>query len=60
MERTLVDGEVWLPSRSELNVRRNLPPFAVSQPLAFGAELVDHRKFSVETDFELTLPAAAR
>jgi hypothetical protein len=60
MERTLVDGEVWLPSRSELNVRRNLPPFAVSQPLAFGTELVDHRKFSVETDFELTLPAAAR
>jgi hypothetical protein len=64
-ERTLVDGEVWLPFRSELNLRRSLNlfgviPVAASQPLLLAIQFTGHRKFSVETGFEVALPDAGR
>jgi hypothetical protein len=64
-ERTLVDGDAWLPLRSELNLRRTLAilgvvPVAASPPLLLAIQLTGHRKFSVETGFEVALPAAGR
>jgi hypothetical protein len=64
-ERTLVDGEVWLPARSELNLRRTLSlfgaiPVNASQPLLLAIQFTGHRKFSVDTDFEVALPDAGR
>jgi hypothetical protein len=64
-ERTLVDGEVWLPFRSELNLRRNLNlfgafPVSASHPLLLGVQFTGHRKFSVDTAFEIALPGPAR
>jgi hypothetical protein len=64
-ERTLIDGDVWLPLRSELNMRRHLSlfgtiPVSASQPLLLAIQFTGHRKFSVETDFEVALPEAGR
>ena len=64
-ERTLVDDEVWLPSRSELNMRRNLAlfgtfPVSASQPLFLAIQFTGHRKFSVETSFEVQPPDPTR
>jgi hypothetical protein len=52
MEQTLVNDEVWLPSRIETNLRRRLGFGALAQPL-ITVRFTDHKKFSVETDSRL-------
>jgi hypothetical protein len=59
MEQTLVNGEVWLPSRLEANLRRSLRFGAVAQPL-ITVRFTDHKQFGVETDTAVELPDAAR
>ena len=64
-ERTLVDGDVWLPLRSELSMRRNLElfgafPVSASQPLLLSIQFSGHRKFSVDSHVEVPLPEAGR
>jgi membrane protein implicated in regulation of membrane protease activity len=54
VERTLVNDEVWLPSRSESNLRRT-STFALIQVLAV-IRYTDHKKFNVDTDSKVTLP----
>jgi hypothetical protein len=55
MEQTLVNDEVWLPSRIETNVRRSLRFGALGQPL-IAVQFTDHKKFNVETDSKVALP----
>jgi hypothetical protein len=55
VEQTLVNGEVWLPSRVETNVRRSLAFGALAQPLA-TVLFTGHKKFGVETDAAIALP----
>jgi hypothetical protein len=59
MEQTLVNDEVWLPSRIEANLRRSLVFGALAQPL-IAVQFTDHKKFNVETDSKVTLPDVAR
>lgn len=59
MEQSLVNGEVWLPSRIETNLRRSLAFGALAQPL-ITVQFKDHKKFNVETDTTVTLPDAGR
>jgi len=59
MEQTLINDEVWLPSHFETNVRRSLGFGALAQSL-LAVQFTDHKKFQVETDSTIALPAAAR
>lgn len=59
MEQTLVNDEVWLPSRAETNVRRSLGFGALAQSLVV-VQFTDHKKFTVETDSTIALPTPAR
>ena len=54
-ERTLVNDEVWLPSRSETN-RRLSWAFGKHSLLIQTMQCTDHRKFNVATDTAVTLP----
>ena len=57
IERTLVNDEVWLPSRAELAHRWTFFFGARSQWLA-TTQYTDHKKFTVATDSAITLPDA--
>jgi hypothetical protein len=57
IERTLVNDEVWLPSRADLALRWNLFFGARSQWLT-TLQCTDHKKFTVATDSAITLPDA--
>jgi hypothetical protein len=59
IERTLVNGVVWLPSRADLALRWNMFFGARSQWLT-AIQCTDHKKFTVETDSTIVLPDAAR
>jgi hypothetical protein len=59
MEHTLVNDEVWLPSRIEANVRRSLRFGVLAQPF-MAVQFTDYRKFNVDTDSTIAPPAAAR
>ena len=55
MERTLVNDDVWLPSRLETNVRRTWA-FGKHSNWTDTVVYSDHKKFSVDSDFKVTLP----
>jgi hypothetical protein len=57
MEQTFVNGEVWLPSRVETNLRRSLNFGALAQPL-MAVQFTNHKKFNVDTDSTIALPLA--
>ena len=59
IERLLVNNEVWLPSREETNLRWG---FAFGNRAQFlgTIQYTDYKKFSVDTDTTITLPAAGR
>ena len=59
MEQTLVNDEVWLPSRIETNLRRSVNFGALLQAL-IAVQFTGHKKFTVETDTSVTLPGAGR
>jgi hypothetical protein len=59
MEQTLVNDEVWLPSRIETNLRRSVNFGALLQALT-AVQFTGHKKFTVETDTSVTLPGAGR
>jgi hypothetical protein len=59
MEQTLINDEVWLPSRLETNIRRSLGFGALVQSLMM-VQFTDHKKFNVETDSTIALPKTAR
>ena len=54
-ERTLVNDEVWLPSRDESNLRRSWA-FGKLSLWLLATQYADHKKFTVETDSTVTLP----
>jgi len=58
-ERILVNNEVWVQSRDETNTRLS---FAFGNRAQFMSALqyTDFKKFSVDTDTTITLPAAGR
>jgi hypothetical protein len=59
IERTLVNDEVWLPSRADLAIRWNFFFGARSQWLT-TIQCTDHKKFTVETESTIVLPDAGR
>ena len=59
LERTLVNDEVWLPSRLEMNLRRSWAFGKLSHWLD-AVQYSDYKKFNVETDFTVTLPDVGR
>lgn len=58
-ERILVNDEVWLPSRNEMNVRHRFV-FGKFGQWVNTIEFANHKKFGVATDFIVALPDAAR
>ena len=59
LEQTLVNDEVWLPSRIETNLRRSVNFGALLQAL-IAVQFTGHKKLTVETDTSVTLPGAGR
>jgi hypothetical protein len=59
MERTLVNDEVWLPSRFETNLRRSWA-FGKLSTLLGVVDYSGYKKFTVETESTVTLPDAGR
>jgi hypothetical protein len=59
MERTLVNDEVWLPSRLEMNLRRSWAFHEFSNWID-AVQYSGYKKFDVDTDFNVTLPDAGR
>ena len=59
VERTLVNDEVWLPARTEMNLRRSYAFGSFSQHVT-TISYTDHKKFTVETDSAVTLPDQGR
>jgi hypothetical protein len=59
LERTLVNDEVWLPSRLEMNLRRSWV-FGKFSNWINTVQYTGHKKFSVDSDFKITLPDAGR
>lgn len=59
MERTLVNDEVWLPSRLEMNLRRSWA-FGKFSNWIDTVDYTGHKKFSVDSGFTITLPDAGR
>ena len=59
VERTLVNGEVWLPLRTEVSTRLQFAFGNLSQFLSTG-DYSNHKKFTVSTDSTIALPDAGR
>ena len=59
VERTLVNEEIWLPARYEMNLRRSYPFGHLSHDIG-TVEYRDYKKFTVDTDVKVTLPDAGR
>lgn len=59
MERTLVNDEVWLPSRLEMNLRRSWA-FGKYTNWIDTVQCTGHKKFTVDSDFTITLLDAGR
>jgi hypothetical protein len=59
IERTILDDEVWLPSRAELRFRQDFA-FGSRSQWVNTLQYWDYRKFGVETDSNIALPAPER
>jgi hypothetical protein len=59
VERTLVNDEVWLPSRVETNLRRSWA-FKKFSNWIDAVQYSGYKKFNVESDFTVTLPDPSR
>jgi hypothetical protein len=56
-ERTLVNGEAWLPSRWDVNLRRSIGIGKLRLTLS-SSQASDYQRFGVDSDLRFTLPAA--